>query len=104
MKLVYVVSPRSKWLREKPHVWQIPRSTKWKVKWRNFFTYKCDTEFETEEEARRFARELLFGPHVFEICCGSVADCEHGSCQGEWMKECIVNAEQFWGEDEEVKA
>ena len=37
---------------------------KWIVKWRDFMTMNQDAEFSSKEEAKRFARKLVLGPHI----------------------------------------
>lgn len=35
----------------------------WEVRWRDFTTVKQDRFFNTSDEAKKFARELMIGPH-----------------------------------------
>ena len=45
-----------------PSVYYLALIKKWKVKWRDFHTFKHDGEFDTEEEARDFASHVCRPP------------------------------------------
>lgn len=50
----------------RPAVWRLPGTDRWTVRWRSFESVKQDVVFPNEKEARRFARQIMLGPHTWD--------------------------------------
>ena len=58
-----------------PSLWR-QSDGKWKVKWRDFHTYKFDEIFATEEEARRYAVRINEAPLTVDGDWDDLADAD----------------------------
>lgn len=59
----------------KPSVWKQSWNGKWTVRWRDFYTVKQDAEFDTEAEARAFARRIVTPPITVKDRACDLAEC-----------------------------